>query len=457
MKNTFTILFLCFLSSLLAQSQDSLTYREAFDFAINDTFQYYENRPQYTNGQVIAYPQVVIKNKIIDTVKNKVTYILLEEEMYVGQTGINQFDSIYNKSYQIKEYNYSNTNIVTPKCSVINPTPLDYCWDSLKIDYGNRKTLKHALSKFETIEKIDYAQGLGEAVDYFSFSNEIKRRKQLTYYNQNGQKWGQYSASLDTNRNKGGFKQLLVKDVYDFDIGDVFHYQSVGFFNERPARVLMRLEKRTILTKNLNAKKDTLIYTYKREYSFSDSFKNVRTRIDTMRIANLDSVVLFELKENHWVCKIYFSERYTVLKGTNRHTFAKNLVTTCIDLVGRTSVGQGIGLIFTGDEVPAYDKLVYFKKGKEEWGKEVDFSTSLFTPSVSLAKMVLSPNPANDILNIKTDAVFDKIQIINIQGQVVLTKEKTDSVDISQLTNGIYFLQIYEGLILRGVEKFVKN
>ncbi len=53
------------------------------------------------------------------------------------------------------------------------------------------------------------------------------------------------------------------------------------------------------------------------------------------------------------------------------------------------------------------------------------------------------PNPAKDVLNIKTPATLDKIKIFDTAGKMVLSIQKPgDKIDVSKLTNGIYFVEI---------------
>jgi len=56
----------------------------------------------------------------------------------------------------------------------------------------------------------------------------------------------------------------------------------------------------------------------------------------------------------------------------------------------------------------------------------------------------LSPNPSNDILNIKSDKIISNIEIYNIQSQVlntINTQNKELSFSVSDLPNGLYFIK----------------
>ena len=68
------------------------------------------------------------------------------------------------------------------------------------------------------------------------------------------------------------------------------------------------------------------------------------------------------------------------------------------------------------------------------------------------------PNPTNSTLTINTKAIYSSIQIVNTLGQLIFTKEKSTSLNVSSLPSGIYFIQLLDnkGSII-GKEKFVKE
>jgi hypothetical protein len=69
------------------------------------------------------------------------------------------------------------------------------------------------------------------------------------------------------------------------------------------------------------------------------------------------------------------------------------------------------------------------------------------------------PNPATDDIMITAKSSFNKVEIVNFLGQTVLSQSNdkdTAKVDISNLTNGIYFVRITSENGT-GVQKFVKK
>ena len=72
---------------------------------------------------------------------------------------------------------------------------------------------------------------------------------------------------------------------------------------------------------------------------------------------------------------------------------------------------------------------------------------------------ILFLNLTQDVLNIQANTNFTKIQVVNLNGQVVLednAENKSEhQINVSQIPNNIYTVRIFEGEILRGVEKCV--
>lgn len=60
------------------------------------------------------------------------------------------------------------------------------------------------------------------------------------------------------------------------------------------------------------------------------------------------------------------------------------------------------------------------------------------------AKMAFTvyPNPVASVLTIKADAAVQSITVVNVAGQVVKTASATNTADLSNLTAGVYFVQV---------------
>lgn len=76
-----------------------------------------------------------------------------------------------------------------------------------------------------------------------------------------------------------------------------------------------------------------------------------------------------------------------------------------------------------------------------------------------LKNISIYPNPTNSVLSIRSTLEYDNIKIINSIGQTVSTVEnKLQKISVSDLSNGIYFIQLLnkKGIVLK-TEKFIKD
>ena len=107
--------------------------------------------------------------------------------------------------------------------------------------------------------------------------------------------------------------------------------------------------------------------------------------------------------------------------------------------------GLGEIIVDNGEDHPGYD-VVYYKTPNEEWGTPYDFFSGI--NDVATVNIKVYPNPANDrVLVSFNNEKVNKLNIINLQGKTILTKEiqeKTKQIDleISNLKEGIYFIEL---------------
>jgi hypothetical protein len=75
-------------------------------------------------------------------------------------------------------------------------------------------------------------------------------------------------------------------------------------------------------------------------------------------------------------------------------------------------------------------------------------TTTLFT---------LYPNPTNGLININSNTVISEIVLYNNLGQLLFNSEVTDQIDISSLSQGIYFIKIIDENGQTETKKVVKK
>lgn len=83
-------------------------------------------------------------------------------------------------------------------------------------------------------------------------------------------------------------------------------------------------------------------------------------------------------------------------------------------------------------------------------------SSSLSVSENALSEFKIHPNPTTDILNITSKNPIEKLAVYSVSGRKVLEQNTIEnSLDVSSLQNGVYFLEIVSPKG-KSVQKFVK-
>jgi hypothetical protein len=154
-----------------------------------------------------------------------------------------------------------------------------------------------------------------------------------------------------------------------------------------------------------------------------------------------------------------------VLVATTNYTGTNVVDTTIPDdggntelrIGGRNDFG-GSNLEFTGslDDIRFYSRTLD-TDDIEALYSDIDSSTTLSTSTLeAIADFKVYPTVTSDILTIETTADLNEISIISVNGMVVKKIEATNKVNVSSLSNGLYFL-IGKSDTGIGTSRFIKK
>lgn len=94
-------------------------------------------------------------------------------------------------------------------------------------------------------------------------------------------------------------------------------------------------------------------------------------------------------------------------------------------------------------------------KLSETWSSSQIFENSIFENPV-----MMFPNPASDVINIQSQSEITQVELLDIEGAVVMTYSvdalHNATIDISGLSAGIYFVRIYSNDSEMSTKKLVK-
>ena len=77
-------------------------------------------------------------------------------------------------------------------------------------------------------------------------------------------------------------------------------------------------------------------------------------------------------------------------------------------------------------------------------------------PETSESVVKVWPNPTSGVLHIEADE-FNKVEIYNLLGQIVMKAEKVETMDLSDLDKGVYFLIASNKNGAKAVTKVIKE
>jgi hypothetical protein len=93
--------------------------------------------------------------------------------------------------------------------------------------------------------------------------------------------------------------------------------------------------------------------------------------------------------------------------------------------------------------------------GSELWLDNISLSSTTDVIELSKNEVTVYPNPANDVLNVSANGEVSNVVISTLDGKVMKTSNES-SVDVSNLTSGMYIYQVtVNGKVSTG--NFVKN
>ncbi len=233
-----------------------------------------------------------------------------------------------------------------------------------------------------------------------------------------------------------------ISAIYDYEIDDIFHTRESG---SAGLAGFVKYANIQITNKYYSTHDDTLFYicdVKTLESSYDHPEFVIKSFPDTIVYTNLDSLI------NHGnIDTVYFSGNYNDRKvnydlDTIGWSFYQN---TFID-------GCGGPYYYFNNNPDGYPitselKLLYFKKGSEEWGES--FYVSVQEPPANSHDLTVYPNPSTEkiVLACKDNSGSNcDGMIYSSDGKLIrkfyLVSDETNQIDISRLNQGLYIISL---------------
>ena len=289
--------------------------------------------------------------------------------------------------------------------------------------------------------------------------------------------------------NTAGFQNITANEIFNFDIGDEFHYHNLYSFSVL-GQDHYYIEWH-VLNKTVSLNNDTITYEMDNTwYKVSFYMSTVTTSFihDTIPF----TVILSDLQHLSSLSEQLFNTSVSmnpvhnygfVIPFHDTSYFARERK-YCEDFWEYDSLSNcyvwplgsgifpnrifvnGLGEVYETDWTfnMRYDSLVYYKKGLEEWGQPLNWSVLLGVNEQQDNErvMLVFPNPAVDYFEIKYEpSLFDKSELILFNplgtfiSRIQLSTSGHTRIETMSIPNGIYFYEtsdksgnIYTGKIV---------
>lgn len=246
---------------------------------------------------------------------------------------------------------------------------------------------------------------------------------------------------------------LTIGQVFDFNINDEFHYTR----ENQPSNG----ERITVIDKYYSINSDTVFYTLHHDiynvipdYSVSPpgSIYVFDTIIDTIFYSNLNMPIYYMWPQNDPEFVFYDS-----IKELDTNFCDIELNSYYIQQYSfepswfKRSYGRGIGITldywhYQGNGVsqfPVWERMIYYKKDSMNCGSP-DLTSLGLTNLNGQEDFFIFPNPSDGIIsidNISSQKI--NIKVFNATGELKYKEQNISSeIDLSNLSNGIYILEI---------------
>ncbi len=232
-------------------------------------------------------------------------------------------------------------------------------------------------------------------------------------------------------------------EIYDYEVGDVFHYIEDAYAGGGGYYKVTNIE---ITDKYYSPDNDTVYYQQYVEILLDESWPpgaQYDYYSETIKYSNLDS---YFIADSISAGAMYNGRKLSWLL-MNNPPYLQHFM--------KYVEGCGYAYRYWNEiSLPSSTfefRLVYFKKGDEEWG----------TPQIVVGleenirdeiEVWVYPNPARDVVNITS---LEELKVLEVRiydqlgRQVLLTKSEINVIDISGLNTGMHYLQIKmeEGIV----------
>jgi hypothetical protein len=253
---------------------------------------------------------------------------------------------------------------------------------------------------------------------------------------------------------------LDLSGIFDFDVGDLFQYGTRYYTDAYPTSYV--IDEHLIISKTVTP--DSFKYDIRKFYwRQSGGIDSIDFKRQYPRVFPIMDSNSYSIDSNH-MYRVWMRD----WEGCGRPGIAaiRNEVLnhdSCVShaLLDETlwfyQYAEGLGETYlaiqdksSGTVYVNFKKLIYYRKGTENWGTRQKLSS----PSPVFKSLKVYPCPAKSILNFQSEET-QNYQILDINGGLVEsgnTHRGLNKLDVSYLPEGLFFIRLGDGSTARFIK-----
>jgi hypothetical protein len=269
----------------------------------------------------------------------------------------------------------------------------------------------------------------------------------------------------------GGLQPIKFKDVFDFDLGDEFHiYEGDTTIANRG---ILRLRRIKVIDKTYLGSENTFDYEVENEVMqirfiagdfdtvYNDNLVHLRYELNNyIDYLPEQSYLIKKLNDTNLTSNMFFVEQYGGRQVINPWRRYVRYIPPCFVKSNRNgeiyySYIEGCGDFYEQDYYygQKWRRLMYYKKGSQEWGKKLDFIVG-----VDDRKKDITFELKNNILSGGEplqfwipESGYYQLTISDVTGRTVKNstvyfEEGLNELDLNGYLNGTYFVVFTKGV-----------
>jgi hypothetical protein len=274
---------------------------------------------------------------------------------------------------------------------------------------------------------------------------------------------------------------MTIREVFDFQPGDVFHYTKYYPSYQYAFFGAIRFE---ITSRTMSAGNDTVCYTEQHfdydaehqgtlyiDYSFHNYSKQVcYTHLDSMIHTLVDTAWLVKEPWMPFIDSTFLNQGFC---NTLTYFYDAKYGGSFEPIYEKAAYGKGMGVTYyeytdswSFPSIYYGRKMIFAKKGSVPCGQPDNTTQEIVVAYKNPSGVLCYPNPATTHLTLEFDEnllhLHKEIRLSNTLGEVLQQEsfgdgEETGLLDISHLPSGTYFLQISGEGVQPISRKFLKN